>query len=149
METSEITYNTKIASQEEIFLHLKECSGLFSPALSETVNIQEYSKKIFLQSITFEAWVKNNLIGLIAIYLNDVKTHSAYITNVSISKEYSGLGLASALLRMCINHSKLNNFSSIVLEVNQSNTPAINLYKKHGFKIIKNEGNSFFMKVEF
>jgi ribosomal protein S18 acetylase RimI-like enzyme len=149
MEISQIIYYTKIASQEEIFLHLKECSNLFSPALSETVNIHEYSKKIFLQSVTFEAWVNNNLIGLIAAYFNDVKTHAAYITNVSIIKEYSGLGLASSLLRMCINHAKLNNFSSISLEVNQSNTPAINLYKKHGFKIIKNEGNSSFMKAEF
>jgi ribosomal protein S18 acetylase RimI-like enzyme len=149
MDNSEINFTTNIASEEEIFIHLNECSSLFTPDLNETVNITDYSKKIFLHSTTFEAWAQNKLIGLIAAYFSDTKTHVAYITNVSIINEYSGLGLASGLLEMCIAHAKLSHFFSIILEVNKTNTPAINLYKKYGFEIFKNEGNSFFMKVEF
>jgi len=149
MNISEIIYRTKSASIEEIFLHLKECSALFVPDLTTTVDIHEYSKKIFQKSVTFEAWVKGKLIGLIAIYCNDLKTHSAYITNVSIIKEYFGLGVASYLLKMCISHVELNCFSSIILEVNMTNIQAVNLYEKYGFKIFESKGNSFLMKLEF
>jgi ribosomal protein S18 acetylase RimI-like enzyme len=149
MNISKITYSTKVASEEEIFLHLKECSTLFVPNLNETVDIQEYSKKIFQKSITFEAWVREKLIGLVAIYCNDIESHSAYITNVSIIKEYFGLGVAYQLLKMCISHVELNRFSTIILEVNMTNTPAVKLYKKYGFKIFESKESSFLMKLEF
>jgi len=148
MNISKIIYKTKLASEEEIFLHLKECSALFVPDLSETIDIREYSKKIFQKSMTFEAWVRKKLIGLIAIYCNDIETHSAYITNVSIIKEFSGLGVASKLLKMCISHVELNCFSTIILEVNKMNTQAVNLYKKYGFKIFESKGSVFLMKLE-
>jgi ribosomal protein S18 acetylase RimI-like enzyme len=149
MNISNMIYSTKVASEEDIFLHLKECSTLFEPDLSTTVDIQEYSKKIFQKSVTFEAWSNEKLIGLVAVYCNDLKTHSAYITNVSVVKEYSGLGVASKLLKMSISHIELNRFSNIILEVNMTNTQAVNLYKKFGFKIFESKGSSFLMKLEF
>lgn len=149
MNDTKIIYGIKIASAEEIFLHLKGCSSSFIPNLGETVDIQEYTNKIFLKSITFEAWVGEKLIGLVACYFNDNETHSAYITNVSITTDYMGLGLASLLVKMCIIHAKVNNFSNINLEVNKMNAQALHLYKKIGFKTFKNKGNSILMKLEF
>lgn len=149
MNITTISYKTKTASEEEIFLHLKECSNSFIPNLGEVVNIQEYSKKLFHNSITFEAWVREKLIGLVAGYFNNTDTHSAYITNVSVNKEYNGLGLASLLLQMCIIHAKLIAFSEINLEVNKTNITALHMYKKHGFEIVERKGSSFLMKLNF
>jgi ribosomal protein S18 acetylase RimI-like enzyme len=148
MNIASITYKTKIATEEEIFLHLKECSCNFIPHLDETVNIQEYSRKIFLNSITFEAWERNSLIGLLAAYLNDNENKVAYITNVSVMREYFGLGIASQLVRMCIDYTILINFSTMLLEVYEANTPALNLYQKYGFKIVGRNGGFAFMQLE-
>lgn len=148
MNISNITYKTKIATEEELYLHLKECSCNFIPHLNETVNIQEYSRKIFLNSITFEAWERNSLIGLLAAYLNDNENKVAYITNLSVIREYFGLGMASQLIRMCIDYTKLNNFSTMRLEVHETNAPALNFYQKYGFKIVGRNGDFAFMQLE-
>lgn len=149
MKISEISFKIKSASEEEIALHLKECSNSFIPNLDTLVNINEYSEKIYLKSTTIEAWARKKLIGLIAVYLNDVKSHTAYITNVSITKEYFGLGLASQLMERCIQYATHNSFSVIVLEVNNANIPAVRLYQKYGFYVFENRENSFLMKFEF
>ncbi len=148
MNVHEIIYKTKAASEADIFVHLKECSALFVPDLSAAVDIREYAGKIFHKSVTFEAWVKQRLAGLVAVYCNDVETKSAYITSVSVVRECSGLGIASRLLEMCISYVELNFFTKIVLEVNASNAPAVNLYKKYGFAIFESKESSFLMKLE-
>jgi len=119
--------------EAEIFEHLLECSDNFIPNLAETVNIRDYSKKVFENAITFEAWENNKLIGLVASYFNDNKNRKGFITNVSVSKNYQGKGIAAILLNMCKNYGAKYNFNSIKLEVNKNNILAIKLYKKLGF----------------
>ena len=43
-------------------------------------------------------------------------------------------GIGSKLLEKLIQTAKKQNFTSITLEVNENNLPAINLYLKYGFK---------------
>ena len=145
---SKFIYKTKTATQEEIYIHLKECNNNFSPPLSKKVDIQKYSKKIFEKSLTFEAWLDNILIGLIAAYFNNLENHSAYITNVSITDNHKGKGIASELLNMCINHAKKNNFDAIELEVFKDNLNAILLYKKFGFFEFERKNDMIVMKFE-
>ena len=148
MNCSEIIFKTKTASEEDILLHLQTCSSNFIPDLNETVNIPESSKKIFSRAITFEAWVGDKLIGLVASYMNDTVTHQAFITSVSVYKEYFGTGVALEILSMCIHYAEIHRFSTISLEVNKQNNVAVKLYEKYGFKIFAEEGKLFLMKLE-
>jgi GNAT superfamily N-acetyltransferase len=147
MNISKVKYTTKNATEEEICSHLKECSDNFSPPLDERVNIEEYSKKLFGNSVTFEAWVDNILIGLAAAYFDDLGNQSGYITNISVTRDYKELGIASELMNLCISYAKQYKVKEIKLEVCRDNSPAIHLYKKFGFMDYKNKDNFILMKL--
>ena len=94
MEAPEILYKIKTATVEDIVLHLTACNKYFKPALDKKLDIQEYSEKIFRESVTFEAWADRVLVGLIASYFNDSENRSGFITSVSVEKKYKGKGIA-------------------------------------------------------
>lgn len=71
-----------------------------------------------------------SVIGYIGLYVN------GDITNVAVSKEYRGRGIASRLLTKAIDYAKYNEVSNIFLEVRTGNNIAIKLYEKNGFKQI-------------
>ena len=53
------------------------------------------------------------------------------------SLEYRNKGIGKKLLKKCINYSKSNNHSSIILYSNKKLNNAIHLYRNFGFKEIK------------
>ncbi|MEI6696951.1 MAG: GNAT family N-acetyltransferase [Bacteroidota bacterium] len=148
MIQNSIIYNIKTASAKEIYSHLLKCNDSFIPPLSETINIEEYSNKLFEKSILFEAWDNNILVGCIAAYFNDTFTHNGFITNVSVINEYAGNGIATALLKMCIEYAKNNNIHMILLEVNRNNSSAIFLYEKFGFLCINTKVDILTMNLK-
>lgn len=135
MKPVEISYQVNSASIEQIFLHLNECDNLFLPPLSETIDLAAYSQKIKNNAETFEAWSCNRLIGLFAVYCNDLITKKAFITNVSVVSDFSGKQVATTLMNSVLRRMYENNITAIELEVTEENTKAISLYVKHGFKI--------------
>jgi len=114
--------------------------------LDKTVDITTYSKKIAENCITFEAWINNDLAGLIAAYFNDPENTAGFITNVSILKAYAGRGVASELLKNCIGYGTENKFKEISLEVHDNNERAIRLYKKSGFYLSATNNNLLILK---
>lgn len=57
-----------------------------------------------------------------------------HITNIVTKKSKRNLGIASSLLQEAINLALHKKATSITLEVNIQNIPAINLYKKFHFQ---------------
>lgn len=56
------------------------------------------------------------------------------ITNIAVFEKYRNKGIASALLKKVIADAVNRNSVFITLEVRESNTSAVNLYNKFGFK---------------
>jgi len=129
-------------------LNLKARYYDFSPPLSERINLEEYANKIYENAITFEAWVFDRLIGMVAAYFNNVTDSVGFITNVGVEAKYKGNNIASDLMSNCINYSKENHFSRIILEVNENNQAAINLYNKFNFKVIGKNNEDIKMCLE-
>jgi len=146
MNCSEFDFKIKTASYEVIIDHLNKCADNFNPPLYTYVNIEEYSRKIYNNAITFESWVNNNLVGLIAAYFNNYDTKAGFITNVSVIKEYQGYGIASKLLSNAIKYGKNNGFISLALEVNINNNSAIKLYKKYSFVPVEQSQDKIIME---
>lgn len=120
---------------------------LFIPTLSSVVNLEEYSDKIFLKAHKIEIWHNDKLVGLVAFYSNmDEKV--AFITNVSIEKEFQGKQLAKKLIEEVIQINKENNFLHILLEVHKENNLAIQFYKKNNFDIKQEKNNYFVMEYK-
>lgn len=80
--------------------------------------------------------------------------NEADIMNIVVKKSKRKLGIGSLLLKNIIELCKKLNISTLFLEVNEENIPAISLYKKFGFEKIgfrKNyykENNAIVMKKE-
>ena len=141
-----IKYDINVSSADDIFLFLLECDDSFIPKLSSRVNIQEYSIKIFTNSIRFEAWIDDVMAGLIAMYVNK---SFGYITNVSVSQKHMNYGIASDLMTKCIEYSKSVSIKKITLEVSENNFSAIKLYEKFSFKVYQKNDDSMFMHLIF
>lgn len=61
---------------------------------------------------------------------------SADIMNIVVKKSWRNQGVGNLLLSNLISICKISNLSSLSLEVNEDNLPAIHLYEKVGFKKI-------------
>ncbi|MFX1252801.1 MAG: ribosomal protein S18-alanine N-acetyltransferase [Promethearchaeota archaeon] len=71
-------------------------------------------------------------------------TQTAHLLSIAVLKEYRKQGIASALLKRAYNAlKKSNTFQGIYLEARESNTPAISLYKKLGFEIVRTRRNYY------
>lgn len=141
-----IRYNINTASVDDVKNHLIKCDENFIPALSKKVDITAYVKKIRENAVTFEAWYDKELIGLIAAYCNDAESKKIFITSVSTYTEYSGKGIASSLIQLCIDHATKNKFTEILLEVNNKSLNAIKLYNKNNFVQIDIKDQTIIMK---
>jgi len=143
-----VTYKVKTAEEGRIYSFLKECNDSFCPKLDTRTDIIEYSKKIFNNAVTFEAWSENDLVGLVAAYFNNTDDRSGYVTIVAISKDYLRQGIATDLMNMCINHAERSGTKEIKLEVYKTNLPAISVYNRFGFKKYTNAEDQILMKLE-
>jgi len=81
----------------------------------------------------------NEIIGFLHILIN---IDWIEILNIVVEEESRNEGIASILLDYLLSDSKLER-SKILLEVRESNTPAINLYQKFNFFIINVRENYY------
>ena len=87
----------------------------------------------------------NNYVLLVACYDNNIigKAHirkenqMALLSDIAIFPDQQKRGFGSELLAFCINFSLNNGFTQLALDVETSNQNALNLYKKHGFNVVK------------
>jgi len=140
-----VEYLSNKASEVEIAEHLSRCEADFVPPLSGRLEINDYAKKIASKAMRFEAWSDGRLVGLVAAYCNDQEKRIAYITSVSVLREWMEKGIAAFLMRQCIEYAKTSGMRQIGLEVAEGNTPAIALYEKSGF--LASKTNSPFVSM--
>ena len=101
----------------------------------------------------FVAKQENEIVGFAGILLIIDQVN---IMNIVVKKDKRNFGIGSLLLEEIIRYSKIHNATSITLEVNEKNIPAIKLYKKYGFKQVglrrkyyNNEDNAILMDLVF
>ena len=111
--------------------HIKEIARLekicFSTPWSEETLLQA-----FMNGTKFFVAVQNGkVLGYIGI---SCIIDEGYIFNIAVFPEHRNKGVATALLDRVFSLAKDENLAFVSLEVRVSNTNAINLYKKTGFK---------------
>lgn len=132
-----VAYLLNRASAAQIAEHLSRCDTDFVPPLSGRVEIGDYAHKIESKAMRFEAWSGDTLVGLVAAYCNDHEKRIAYITSVSVLREWMGRGIAARLMNRCVEYAKASGMRQICLEVSSDNTLAIRLYQRSGFVVGK------------
>ena len=66
----------------------------------------------------------------------------SHIANIAVRKDLRGIKIGSKLLEALINEASIQT-TSITLEVNEKNLPAIGLYKKYGFETLGKRKNYY------
>lgn len=133
MSTTSVEWHINAAHAGQIADHLRACDGTFVPPLSSRVAIDEYAQKLAARSERFEAWSEGVLVGLLAMYCNDLDRRIAYVTSVSVVPVLRGHGIASRLIAHCVQNAAALGHTAIELEVSTQNEAATRLYQKHGF----------------
>ncbi len=148
MSDSGVQFRERTASEQQIYSHLMSCDDEFKPRLSLRVNLAEFSKKIYEEARTFEAFQRNRLVGLVAMYLDEAVPPIAFVTNVSVMREFSRARIATSLLSSCLSYARRRAVRSVVLEVQRDNRVAIELYQKFDFEATEMRGAFLVMKLD-
>ena len=94
----------------------------------------------------FFAESAGNIIGTVA--LMPTKNKLVFeLTKMAVKPEYRNKGIGKKLLKKCIDYSKSNSYSSIILYSNKKLKNAIHLYRNFGFKEIKMEKKSPYLRA--
>jgi ribosomal protein S18 acetylase RimI-like enzyme len=145
--SDKIAYSLNRSSAAEISAHLLRADDAFEPALSSRIDIRAYAQKLHDRAIRFEAWLGEELVGLVAIYCNELDGGKAFVTSVSVWPECQGQGIAGRLMGQCIEHVRSLGFCQMELEVNQRSLPAVALYQKLGFITLRSSDNMLTMET--
>jgi len=84
----------------------------------------------------FFAEINSKIVGTVAL-INEKECYE--LSKMAVSPEYQGLKIGNKLIDYCIEFSKQQGWKKIMLYSNTILKPAINLYKKVGFKEVKLE----------
>ena len=129
-------FTVKIDTADPVQLHqyLLSCDEQFNPRLSTHVNLLNYAEKLHTKSVRFEMRQGQELVGLVAAYLNAQDRQTGFITHISVLSTYLRKGLARLLIERCMEHARAEGFAELRLEVLPGNSGALKLYKRLGFK---------------
>ncbi len=92
------------------------------------------------QTISLAAWREGILIGYILGMAINVELH---ITNVAVHLNFQRQGLGRLLISEIEKEGRRRGCHYAYLEVRVSNTPAIELYKKSGYRIVYTRKNYY------
>ena len=124
-----------------------------TPVRIVPMNADHLDEVADLERICFSApWSRNmlaeeleNACAAFLVALNDegkvigyaglqVVLDEGYITNVAVHPDYRQRGVASRLVQVFVDFAQANHLAFLTLEVRPSNTAAIVLYGRHGFR---------------
>jgi ribosomal-protein-alanine N-acetyltransferase len=108
-------------------------------ALEQSVYPHPWSMANFEDSLNsnYEAWVLRDRDGdLLGYFLLMAVVDEAHLLNVAVSADKQGQGLGRFLLNQAVACSRGLGMESVLLEVRPSNTRALEIYERYGFKQI-------------
>ena len=136
--------------ENRIKCFLEKADSYFFPALSSRVdNIPAYSKK--LSKNAFNVFIHNGEedIAYAAVYVNDKVEFKAFLSTICVLPNFQGMGYASKLLSLCIEHAKQKGMHFFELEVDNNNNDAILFYKRKEFEISSSVSDQKSMIMRF
>lgn len=142
----------KITKQYKIINLITEFEKYLTPSLTERkIDVKAYAKKISKFGQMYGAYnSKGECCGVLAVYINDMKTQKAYLTILAVKSEYRSLNIGKNLLSIAEVKAKQQGMRELILEVRKKNCNAIEFYQAQGYNLsdkISNE--SYHMKKVF
>ena len=70
------------------------------------------------------------------------------LTKMAVSPAFQGLGIGDKLMARCIEYAKQQCTKTVFLESHTKLTPALTLYRKHGFLDVPGDPNSLYSRAD-
>lgn len=80
---------------------------------------------------------KQSLLGMIAAVLDNEQENTAIILSVYVTPQARGKGISKKLMAAILDAIKADGVKKAWLEVNTEQLPALHLYQRFGFEIVK------------
>ena len=93
----------------------------------------------------FFAKYNDKIVGVVSLI--NQKTFFE-LSKMAVAPKYQGLKIGQKLMNYCLDFARKQGWGSITLYSHRSLIPAINLYKKMGFKEITVEENSHYKRSD-
>lgn len=138
--------NSSFWSKEGFLLLMKKADKLFTPPISEGIDLKAYSEKLYAYASFVVCRDGKDVKGFAAFYKN-VDANQLYVTLICVDKQLQGQGLGSKMLEI-LESLKDEGFEAIALEVVKTNQTAYTFYKKNGFVEQEDRGLKFLMQKE-
>ena len=137
-------YETFPLTEYEFLKLMEKTSKLFTPPLSEVIDIEEYSHKLYSRASFAVCWEVGQIKAFTAFYKNQ-ETRQLYVSLICVAEDFQHRGLGRRMLDMLASLKK-ESFSSIGLEVVKTNKKAYIFYKKNGFVEQEDRGLKLLMQ---
>lgn len=133
-------------SFEFVYEMLKKMSSLFTPPMSESLDIEAYAKKLSDKAEFVVCMDKRDLLGFTAYYLNS-EARQIYITLICVDSGYQAQGIGGKMLAHIAERAKSQDadYNTVALEVNKQNGKAHLFYLKQGFVEQEDRGEKLLM----
>jgi ribosomal protein S18 acetylase RimI-like enzyme len=95
----------------------------FLPEATWLISFQSFEDNLFHDVGTIQGLAHTSMVGA--------------IQNVGVVPEHRGLGLGRALVLKCLHGFRATGIPRVSLEVTAENHPAVELYKRVGFRIVR------------
>lgn len=142
-----MTIENKNLSYGCVINTLKKVNELFTPPLSESVDIEQFADKLSKRADFAICYLQGKPSGFTAYYLNSA-ARQIYITLICVDRDFQSHGIGGKLIGHLKNIASVKGYTSIALEVNKANIKAYHFYKKLGFKEREDRGEKFLMIKE-
>ena len=93
-----------------------------------------------------EVWIcvaeaAGEIVGFLSIEVHREEENFLYYDDFSVSRNYRGMGIGTALMAEAEKYCRTLGFNTIVLHVEKSNSSARRLYERSGFEILRDDGH--------
>lgn len=132
----------------EIQTLLNKIEGDFDPPLSSTMDIAEYSKKLYKNATIFSAHDNGQLVAMMAVYCNNTVDKIAFGTMLAVAESHRIYGLGPILIKTTISYLKKRSFKAFKLEIYKTNPRVITLYKRLKFSVVSETDKTVFVQLD-
>ena len=113
-------------------------------ALSQKIDLEEYSKKIVRNADVFLALDNESIVGIVVGYNNDKELKISNMSILVVLNEYQGKGIARKLVNNFLDLAKNKKMEKVKLSTVDAR--ALKLYESLNFKIVREENEIYYLE---
>ena len=90
----------------------------------------------------------DEVVAFLSIEIHHEPKDYIYLDDFIVTETYRNMGIGTKLIRSAEAYARKNRIETVLLHVEKTNIPAMNLYDRLGYSIYRDDRNRFLMKKD-